>query len=132
MAIAPFAWAKASDTDGLPVEFYGQYLQTLAPRHLELFWSTFDTFTQPDSVNEALIILFSKAGKNIPSLLSRVLLSLVHADQSGFMPDKNESFNIKQLFMNLQAQHDCDGMKILLTPDAAKEFHSEEWCFYLF
>lgn len=80
-------------------------------------------------MREALVVLIPKPGKD-PSLpesyppfsllqlnikilakiislrLNKVILNLVHPDQIGFMPNKNTAFNLRRLFLNLQATHD--------------------------
>lgn len=43
------------------------------------------------------------------------------------MPNKNPAFNLKRLFMNLQATHDYVGSRVVVSLDAAKAFDSVEW-----
>lgn len=80
-------------------------------------------------MREALIVLIPKPGKDphrpesyrpisllqvdikilakvLSIRLKQVILSLIHADQSGFMPGRNTSVNLRCLYMNLQARHD--------------------------
>lgn len=104
--------SKAPSSDGLSLEFYKQFGDTLIPRLSKLYKHIFDANTLPKSMNEALIVLIPKPGKD-PSLpksyrpisflqldvkilakilalrLNKVISSLIHPDQTGFMPDKN-------------------------------------------
>lgn len=110
----------------------------------------FESGILPDSMNEALIVLIPKPGKDplylelyrpisllqsdikilakiLALRLNKVVSSLVHSDQTGFMPAKNTTFNTRRLFMNIQASHDCIGSRVIVTLDAAKAFDSVEW-----
>lgn len=149
-AIAEFPKAKAPGSDGLPVEFYSTYSEILIPRLLKLYNSIFAESELPASMREATIVLIPKPGKD-PHLpesyrpisllqvdvkiiakilairLNTVILSLVHEDQAGFMPGRNTSFNLRRLFINLQATHDNPGSRVIVALDTAKAFDSVEW-----
>lgn len=43
------------------------------------------------------------------------------------MPGRNTSFNLRKLFINLQATHDNVGTRVVVTLDTAKAFDSVEW-----
>lgn len=124
LALAQFAKAKDPCSDGLPFEFCAHFSDVLVPRLLPLYQAIFKATTLPESVREAIII--PKLGKNphstgsyrpisllqtditildkILSLrLNKVILSLIHSDQTGSMPAKTKAFNTRRLFMNLQA-----------------------------
>lgn len=149
-AIAEFPKAKAPGSDGLPVEFYSSHLEIFTPRLLKLYNSIFTDSELPASMREATIVLIPKPGKD-PHLpesyrpisllqvdvkiiakilairLNAVILSLIHEDQAGFMPGRNTSFNLRRLFINLQATHDNPGSRIVVALDTAKAFDSVEW-----
>lgn len=99
---------------------------------------------------EAYIVLKPKPGKNLElhesyrpiSLLqldikilakilalrlNKVILTLIHPDQTGFMPAKNTAYNLCRLYMNLQAKHNQMGSRVVVSLDAAKAFDSVEW-----
>lgn len=59
--------------------------------------------------------------------LNQVILSLMHEDQAGFMPGRNTSFNLRKLFINIQAHHNNVGERVVVTLDTAKAFDSVEW-----
>lgn len=104
-------------------------------------------------MGEALIVLIPKPGKDLHfpesyrpiSLLqldvkilakisalrlNKVILSLIHPDQTGFMPNKNTAFNLRRLHMNLQSQHTEIGSRVVVSLDAAKAFDSVEWGYF--
>lgn len=130
--------------DGLPLEFYTTDSDILVPRLHKLFSYIFKTGSQPKSTSEAYIVLIPKPGKNLElpesyrpiSLLQidikilakilalrlKVILTLIHPDQTGFMPAKNTAYNLRRLYMNLQARHDQVGSRVMVSLDAAKAF----------
>lgn len=58
------------DSDYLPIEFYAHHSKTLLPRNLDLFNTIFETSTLPASMQEVLIILIPKPGKDSGQLES--------------------------------------------------------------
>lgn len=149
-ALAEFPASKSPGSDGLPAEFYSTYSEVLIPRLLQLYEAIFKDSRLPASMREATIVLIPKPGKDplIPESyrpisllqvdikilakilairLNKVILSLIHSDQAGFMPGRNTSFNLRRLFINLQATHDNIGSRIIVALDTAKAFDSVEW-----
>lgn len=61
--------------------------------------------------------------------LNQVILTLIHEDQSGFMPGRNTSFNLRRLYINLQTQHKNTGSRVVVALDTAKAFVLVEWCY---
>lgn len=59
--------------------------------------------------------------------LNKVILTLIYEDQAGFMPGRNTLFNLKKLYINLQALHENVGSRVVVTLDTAKAFDSVEW-----
>lgn len=101
-------------------------------------------------MQEAHIIVLPKPGKNphypesyhpisqlqvdikiltriLASQLNTGILLLVHPDQTGFIAGKNTAMNIRRLFMNIQAQHDNSGTRVVVALNTAKAFDSVEW-----
>lgn len=151
-AIADFTRSKSPGSDGLPIEFYAHFSEILIPKLLSLYNTMFETSTLPASMREATIVLIPKPGKDLgypesyrpisllqvdvkilakvlSKRLNQVILSLIHIDQSGFMPGRNTSFNLRKLFINLQAKHDNVGTRVIVTLDTAKAFDSVEWSY---
>lgn len=57
--------------------------------------------------------------------LNQVIISLIHLNQVGLMPNKNTAYNIQCVFMNLQAHH--VGNRVLVALEVAKDVNSMEW-----
>lgn len=91
-----------------------------------------ETGSLPDSMQEAIIVVHPKPGKDrllpdsyslisllnsdikllarvLATRLSKVIGGLVHRDQSGFIPTGSTADNIQRLFMNLQVPMDDPG-----------------------
>lgn len=101
-------------------------------------------------MRKAIIVLIPKSGKDprqpasyrpisllqvdikvlakiLANRINQVILSLIHAEQAGFMPGRNTSFNLRRLYINLQALHDESGSRVVVALDTAKAFDSIEW-----
>lgn len=132
--------------------FTPTYLDLLILRLLKLYNAIFEGSDMPASMREATIVVIPKPGKD-PHLpesyrpisllqvdvkilakvlairLNKVILSLVHSDQAVFMTGRNTSFNLRRLFINLQAIHDHPGSRVIVALDTAKAFDSVEWSY---
>lgn len=120
---------RAPGADGLPSEVYKQYTSQLIPTLLQVYNTAFETRKLPSSMNEVIIVVLSKPGKEalLPDsyrpillltfdvkLLARVLANrltkciqkVIHKDQSGFIPTRSTSQNLCRLFLNLQLPTD--------------------------
>lgn len=149
-ALAGFTRSKSPGSDGLPVEFYLQYSELLIPKLLALYNYALETFELPPSLREATIVLIPKPDKDprypasyrpisllqvdikvlakvLANHIKQIILSLIHTDQAGFMPGRNTSFNLRRLYINLQALHDRAGSRVIVALDTAKAFDSVEW-----
>lgn len=108
-AAVSFPTCKAPGDDGIPMEVYTQYGEVILPKLLEVFNSSLKSGQLPTTMSRANIILLLKPRKDpvdpssyrpIPLLqndvkilaktlslrVSRVILSIIHPDQRGFMP----------------------------------------------
>lgn len=131
------------------MEIYKYYSEVLLPK-LEVFNATEEQNVLPPSMSKAHIVLILKPGKepvdpasyrpilllqsNIKILakvlavrLNKVITSVIHPDQAGFMPNKSTAINLRRLFLNMQSQADNKGQRPLLSLDAMKAFDSVEW-----
>lgn len=59
--------------------------------------------------------------------VNKFILSIVHSDQVGLMPEKSTATNLRRLFLNMQTQADNVGQRALLSLDANKALDSESW-----
>lgn len=151
-AVSSLANNKSPGIDGLPNEIYGKFGDILLPQLLQVFQDASQTQQLPDSMQEAIIILLPKPGKDpllpesyrpisllpvdakilakvLATRLSRVITSLIHADQTGFIPEKSTAINLRRLYLNLQIPSDHQGSRVICSLDAAKAFDSVEWEF---
>lgn len=149
-ALAHTQNGKAPGADGLPSEVYKRYTAQLIPTLLRVYNEAFITGNLPPSMNEAIIIVLLKPGKNALSpdsyrpislltfdvkLLARVLASrlakciqtVIHRDQSCFIPSRSTAQNLRRLFLNLQLPTDNQGNRAILSLDSAKALDSVEW-----
>lgn len=146
-AIGGLQSGKIPGADGLPTEFYSQHVDLLAPR---LFSGLAKADALPEFMEEAIIVLIPKPGKDprecvsyrpitllnvdakilakiLANRLSLVISTLIHVDQTGFMPAKGTDINIRRLFLNLSLTHDNAGSRVIASLDAEKALDSVEW-----
>uniref|UniRef100_A0A803J318 Reverse transcriptase domain-containing protein n=1 Tax=Xenopus tropicalis TaxID=8364 RepID=A0A803J318_XENTR len=149
-AIMSMPAGKSPGPDGFGIEWYRLHIRQLVPKLLETFMYAHENFLLPPSFSEATIIVLPKPGKE-PTLcasyrpisllnteikilakilarrLTKVITTLVHPDQSGFMPSKSTTINIRRLYFNLQINHENGGSGLVVSLDTAKAFDSSEW-----
>lgn len=65
--------------------------------------------------------------KVLANRLSRHIDTLIHRDQTGFIPSRSAATNIRRLFLNLQLPMDNGGAGAILSLDAQKAFDMVEW-----
>lgn len=109
--------AKASGHDGLPLEIYCRYLDTLALVLAQVYSTAFREGRLRPSMYSATVVLILKPAKDpadcasywpisllnieykilakiLAKRLNAVILSIIHPDQTGFMPGKSTSIKI--------------------------------------
>uniref|UniRef100_A0A803JSY9 Reverse transcriptase domain-containing protein n=1 Tax=Xenopus tropicalis TaxID=8364 RepID=A0A803JSY9_XENTR len=141
---------KTPGPDGLPPEWYRSIIDDVAPQLLTMYEEAFNTQQLPPSVYSALIILILKSGKNpeqcssyrpislmntdgkilakiLANRLIKIITAIIHPDQSGFMPNKSTTCNLRRLYTNLQIAHENSGSRIIVSLDSAKAFDTVEW-----
>lgn len=150
LATSLFPNSKAPGDDGLPIEVYKQYGELILPRLLKVFDAAKQSGSLPQSMTRANIVLILKPNKDpldpgsyrpisllqtdvkilakaLAIRMNKVISSIIHSDQSGFMPQKSTAINLRRLFLNIQSQADNRGDRALLSLDAHKAFDSVEW-----
>lgn len=141
---------KTPGLDGFPAEIYKRYEEMLLPELLKTFNSASEEGGLPLSMRDSTIIVLPKEGKDLldPSFyrpivllgtdvkilakilaekLKKIIQNLVHMDQTGFIPNRSTSMNIRRVWLNLQAPTINVGSSAILSLDAAKAFDSLEW-----
>lgn len=140
-AITKFPQFKSPGSNGLPIELFFTCFEFLVPKLLRLFNHIFEDSHLPASMREAMIVLIPKPGKDpklpesycpisllqvdvkilakiLATHLNTVILSRIHEDQSGFMPGRNTSFNLRRrMFINLQTPHENVGSRMVVVLD---------------
>uniref|UniRef100_A0A803JST4 Reverse transcriptase domain-containing protein n=1 Tax=Xenopus tropicalis TaxID=8364 RepID=A0A803JST4_XENTR len=151
-AIKAFPPRKAAGSDGLPIEIYQRFHKELTPHLTKLYNNALTAGTLPPSLYNATIVLLSKPGKDpkysdsyrpisllttdikilakvLANSLGKVILQLVHEDQTGFMPGKSTAPNIRRLYTNLTYPHSNTGQRTIVALDIAKAFDTVEWSY---
>lgn len=104
----------------------------------------------PTSTTEAIIMYYIKRGKThldttsyrpisllcsdakilakvMAARLNQISLKLVHPDQTGFIPSRSTSMDIRRVFLNLQTPTENMGTRAVMSLDVVKAFDSLEW-----
>lgn len=150
MAVAEMANNKSPGPDGLPTEIYKSYGEILLPELLKVFNWAKERGKLPPSMTEAIIIVLHKEGKDplepgsyrpisllcsdvkilakvLAGRLRKIIHKIVHQDQTGFIPNRATSMNIRRVFLNLQIPTDNMGSRAVMLLDVVKAFDSVEW-----
>lgn len=62
--------------------------------------------------------------------LNKAILSILHPDQTGFMPGKSTAINLRRVFLNMQTLSEKNGARALLSLNAKKAFDSVDWRYF--
>lgn len=111
-AACTFPTCKAPGEDGLPMEILTQYGEQIMPHLLEVFNASLEEGRLLPPMARATVILLLKPGKDPVDLgsyrpispkwrkilakvlalrVNRIIASIIHPDQAGFMPQKIHS-----------------------------------------
>lgn len=131
-------------------EVYKLYSAALKPQLLKVYRMAQRRGCLLDSMSIAHIVLIQKHGKPLtdPNRIQTIYLlpvdvkilakclalqlnknitTIIHPDQSGFMPLKFTALNIRRVYLNMQMTTDNAGHHALLSLDANKAFDGVEW-----
>lgn len=128
------------------VQVYTRYGEYILPKILQVFNAAYEAQCLSESMSMVLLLRPGEdpldPGSYRPILVlqcnvkilakvlamrpNEVILSIIHADQAGFMPHKSSALNLRRLFLNMQTPLDNMGQHALLSLDANKVFDSIE------
>ncbi len=150
LAVAALAGGKTPGLDGFSMDFYKTFFFKLADPLLSMYMEAIHKKELPETLNQALITVLLKPGKD-PNLctsyrpisllnsdykiltkmialrLERVLPSLIHMDQTGFIKNRSSFDNIRRLMNIIYSAKQMDSPVIALSLDAEKAFDRVEW-----
>ena len=147
-----FALNKTPGNDGLPIEFYQTFWNSVGELLVESFNESFIKGEMSPSQRQAVITLIEKkdqdrcdlknwrpisllnvdakiASKVIAERLKCVLPNLIHENQSGYIPGRNICENIRSILDIMEYTKDNNKPGILFFIDFEKAFDSLEWDF---
>ncbi len=147
-AIFSFPNNKSPGPDGFTIEFFKKFSDINSPLLLRMYKHSGDNFELPPTLYRANITLIPKArrdlllvlsyrpislipietkliGKILANRLKSHICSIIHLDQTGFMPGRYMYFNLRHLFNILYAKHYTD--TVIISLDAQRAFDQVEW-----
>lgn len=147
IAVASLQSAK---TPGIPAKFYKSNAEIVIPRFHTLLLTMLKEGCLWPSMFEAVIVVIPKPNKDpdlcasyrpisllnvdakivtkiLANRLNLVILSLVHGDQTGFMPGKGTNINLRRLYTYISHAANVESQGVVASLDAEKAFNSVEW-----
>lgn len=145
---------KSPGLDGFPVEYYKKYIDILAPILHKVYMEAFERSSIPGTFNDALISLIPKKDrdtsdpsnfrpvsllgvdckiltKTLALRLEKILPSIIHGDQVGFIKKRSSVDNMRRLvhLMHMNCSNPIPVAAFSL--DAEKAFDRVEWGFLM-
>ncbi|MCI4381688.1 hypothetical protein PGIGA_G00254930, partial [Pangasianodon gigas] len=150
--ISSMKTGKSPGADGLPVEYYKEFVDVIAPILNKVYQEMFRKRRAPPTLNETLISLIPKKGRDLtePSnfrpisllnvdlkiltkilanRLQKVLPNIIHPNQVGFMNNRASSDHIRLLFHLIWTCQSRNTPITAISLDAEKAFDKVEWQF---
>lgn len=145
---------KAPGPDGVPSELYKKFSSTPSPYLHRMYTQAQLDGILPPTLTEAIITVIYKKGKDaeevgsyrpisllnldvkmfakiLANRLNPLIGKLVHTDQTGFIPNRNSTFNLRRLFNIMYTKREGNKDLVILSLDAEKAYDQIEWS-YLF
>ena len=153
-AIRSFPNGKAAGPDGFGIEFYKAYVKLISPFLLRMFNYSVKEGILPESLYAANISLILKKGKDdtdpasyrpiallgcdlkiftkiLANRLNKCISTIIHQDQTGFIPGRFSFFNVRRLMNVMYSDYDKESKTAILALDARKAFDQVEWKYIL-
>lgn len=153
-AIKSFPNGKTPGPDGFGIELYKKYPEKLAPLLLRMFTHSFETQKFPDTLYDGNISLLLKEGREetepssyrpiallnsdlkiftklLANRLNKYISSIIHTDQTGFVPNRYSFFNVRRLMNIMYHKYQKHSKVAALCLDAEKAFDQLEWPYML-
>ena len=153
-AIKALTAGRAPGQDGFSIDFYKCFQDALAPTLTILYQDMIATQSMPCSMNTAVISLIPKPGKDHAQMrnfrplsllnndykvfakilamrLEKVIHSVIHQDQVGFIAGRCASHNMRRLFHVMSEAASLQHPAVAISIDAEAAFDRIEWA-YLF
>ena len=154
-AISKMQCSKAPGPDGYTSEFFKAFTELISPLLLDVFNESLESGHLPPTLYQACISVLLKKDKDplnpgsyrplsllnvdvkilakiLATRLEKVLPTVVHSDQTGFIKNRHLFFNLRRLFnIAYSPSRGPQNTEILLSLDAEKAFDRVEWD-YLF
>ncbi|KAF7643269.1 hypothetical protein LDENG_00242520 [Lucifuga dentata] len=145
---------KSPGLDGFPVEYYKNYIDILAPVLTQIYSESFLVGQLPPIVNQAVISIILKKGKDplnpasyrpislagvdykilikvLAMRLENILPNIIHSDQVGFVKGKASSDNLRRLLHLIWYGRKQHTPIAAFSLDAEKAFNRVEWGFLM-
>ena len=145
---------KAPGPDGFPIEYYKTFQDKLLSPLTDMFKEALSNKTLPSSLELATITLLPKPGKDpekcasyrplsllnsdykilsklIASRMDNIIPKIIHADQSGFIRNRQGSDNVRRLLHIIESTRSQKTPLLIMSMDAEKAFDRIEPSFLL-
>lgn len=149
-ALLSFPPNKSPGPDGFGAEFYQAFSEKLTPLLLRMLNHSFHENRLPESLYEAHICVIPKKGKDpldpasyrpisllnldhkiltkiLSIRLNKIIIDIIHPDQTGFIPGRPAFGNVRRLLNLLYSDCTEKNKAAILTLDAHKAFDLIEW-----
>lgn len=145
---------KSPGPDGFPAEFYKHFWSILAPLFNRLITEIKQNSKMPPNMNTATISLLLKPNKDptqpasyrpisllnvdtkiitkaLAHRIEKIIPSIIHPDQTGFIKGRHSSSNTRRLFNLMDYSSQQESQTIIATLDAEKAFDRVNWAFLI-
>lgn len=152
-AILDMKGSKAPGPDGIPIDIYKTFSEKLTTPLLDMYKESFEQGCLPPSLRSAFITLILKPGKPatecssyrpisllnsdakiiakaLAMRLDKVLASITHDDQNGFVMNRQGFHNVRRV-LNIIHANEGSPDRAILSLDAQRAFDQVQWPYLL-